>query len=621
MSKILFANAKTHKKLDKHMIVVLALLSCLLLIFFYYTAINLPINSPDEYFYLTSAHRVYLGDSLLIDEWHPTQFSSFVLYPFIWLFIRLTGSTVGILLFMRLIFFCFQFAISLAIYFKLRYKSYLCAFFSMVLFALYIVECIPQLSYNTQGLMFTEVVALLLLTTSKRGFWRCYFAGIFTALMVTAQPFDAIVYFVYCLLVFAYWIYKKKKAPKKGLELYFSPKLWLYLTLGIFTVFSVFMMYVLKNANLLQIIAAIPNIFTDPEHGVAFFSTDGTMFNHMALIRELYYCNRPFFWLSILIPLFFAYGKNKTNHKDYLALICGILYMIYTIIWVVDSYSNNINIILLRSFPMFVFAIEAYILTENKNKKLLLWWLLGSIYIIFCASDCIEFSGGAGFAISNVACMIMIFDLLHETYDKSSSSNVENNKQTINGTKTFYSLKNRFIPIFLSVVVVTGISVEIATGISIPFNGDKIMDVWYQLGEDSEEFAKSDKGPLSGIAMPESQIKRYDAILQDLDYIKSNCSGRVLIAELIPWCYLYIERPYGTFSAWERTVSNENKVFDKYLKYFESTSNYPDCVYITYEGFHFRKLIDGEEAMKFFTETFDCTVERGTYGYILFVNK
>ena len=50
------------------------------------------INKNDEIFYISTVHRFYQGDAMLVDEWHYTQLFAFILYPIYGLVRLLIGS-------------------------------------------------------------------------------------------------------------------------------------------------------------------------------------------------------------------------------------------------------------------------------------------------------------------------------------------------------------------------------------------------------------------------------------------------------------------------------------------------------------------------------------------------
>ena len=72
----------------------------------------------DESFYLTFAQRLWNGQKLIVDEWHPVQFYSVLFYPLLSLYHAFFG-TQGIYLFAREVYVLLALGISLLLYFTL----------------------------------------------------------------------------------------------------------------------------------------------------------------------------------------------------------------------------------------------------------------------------------------------------------------------------------------------------------------------------------------------------------------------------------------------------------------------------------------------------------------------
>jgi hypothetical protein len=70
-------------------------------------------NHTDEAAYIAMPYRLWLGDRPLIDEYWVSQFPAILLEPFVATYIRLTGSTEGIILFFRHIYLVFSIATAL----------------------------------------------------------------------------------------------------------------------------------------------------------------------------------------------------------------------------------------------------------------------------------------------------------------------------------------------------------------------------------------------------------------------------------------------------------------------------------------------------------------------------
>ncbi len=612
MNKFFFANSKTNKNLEKPMTITFVLLIFgILLIYFIKAVYSIP-RLDDESFYLTVPHRVLLGDSLLIDEWYPAQFASFVQYPFIFLYIKITGSTDGIILFMRLVFCLFHLITGIAIYLKLKERSYCAAFFAMLIFCLFIPSSIMQLSYYNIGIICAEWIALLILATEKRGFLRCFCVGALTAVAVSAQPFNAIIYFIYTIMAFGYPLYSKHKNPSKTLDKYFNLKLWLYLTIGIASVFCVFLLYLTKTANINEIINAIPNIFTDSEHA------SSNLFNYEDIFFALFEFNPFSFPCFIGIFLVLIFDKKRKEHTKIWVYICSIAVVIYYITLLMAA-TKDVMSLFFREFPFFIFSIEMYILTKNKNKNLFVWWLFGIAYTLCLGTQAFFYVGALGCAISNTSGILMVFDFLNEFFKTKESLSLqkaknlsENKKLQIKPLNKIDIHKISVLPLSLLLVI----CLDLIVGMSSMLFENEIMQNFFYLN-DHEEYVEIENGPFENLYLPQTKADEYNGILQDLDYIKENYSGRLLVTQVLPWSYLYFDEPYATFSSWDTDY-----YWEKYQNYFETTGNYPSCIYIPYQEFIDRNCDNlDENAKEYFTELFDCTVENGKYGYILIVDE
>ena len=64
--------------------------------------------SRDESLYLAIPYRMLQGDLLLLNEWHLSQMSAFLIYPLLKLYLLLFQTTDGIALNFRYIYICFH---------------------------------------------------------------------------------------------------------------------------------------------------------------------------------------------------------------------------------------------------------------------------------------------------------------------------------------------------------------------------------------------------------------------------------------------------------------------------------------------------------------------------------
>ena len=76
----------------------------------------------DEALYIATANSLYHGNRLFFDIFEPTQIYSVLVYPLFYIFVKLTSSTDGIYLFMRIATITIQFATSVFVFFILSKK-------------------------------------------------------------------------------------------------------------------------------------------------------------------------------------------------------------------------------------------------------------------------------------------------------------------------------------------------------------------------------------------------------------------------------------------------------------------------------------------------------------------
>ena len=111
----------------------------------------------DESFYLTFAQRLWQGQQLILDEWHPVQFYSALFYPILTLYHAFFG-TEGIYLFARCVYTAAALACSLLLFFTLcRRLGALLSFLIALLVLSYSRGNIWCLSYYNLFVLFCGV--------------------------------------------------------------------------------------------------------------------------------------------------------------------------------------------------------------------------------------------------------------------------------------------------------------------------------------------------------------------------------------------------------------------------------------------------------------------------------
>ncbi len=110
-----------------------------------YARIYFGIDVGDEAFYVALPYRFAIGDKPYVDEWNLCQGTALLLTPVVALYMKVRGSSDGIILFLRHLYFLMTCGIALAIY--RRYRNVGIALIPLC----FVPLGIPNLSYNTVG--------------------------------------------------------------------------------------------------------------------------------------------------------------------------------------------------------------------------------------------------------------------------------------------------------------------------------------------------------------------------------------------------------------------------------------------------------------------------------------
>ena len=222
----------------------------------------------DESFYLTFANRLWNGQKLLLDEWHPVQFYSVLFYPILSLY-RLFFGTRGIYLFARELYVAVALGLSLYTYFTLcRETKPMVAFLCAGLYLAYSRGNIWGLSYYNLFLSFCLLLAMLTLRGRHlvgKGRGAVFFlGGLCLAAAVLCVPYFA-VFVILGLIIFLCLPKTRKDA--------------LWALLGIALSAGLFLIFFLPK-DLPGVLANLTEILSDPEH------TGGPLGYLLAALRE-----------------------------------------------------------------------------------------------------------------------------------------------------------------------------------------------------------------------------------------------------------------------------------------------------------------------------------------------
>lgn len=374
----------------------------------------------DEGFYCTVPYRLWQGDSLISQEWHVSQLSGLLLYPFMLLYRFFGGTGEGIILTFRYFYGAMQIIVAACIYLCLRRKNgekslgALCAAGVFLAFAPF---CNTTLSYNTMGIMSLTLCGAMLATAEGRG-WKYVVSGLLLACAVLCCPYLIVLYVAYSVCVVVAFIKSKRVGElERGRKML---KAWLCVTAGAAFVALIFVVMLLSRTTPDRIFRSLKWILADPEHdGV---SLGEKLYKYFYLLFFDYVALYRIYRTPILIGVIGALSMLLVRAKDarwrehrawYLAF-AGV----YTIGLVIMlrmelGYIQRINLAL----PIAGFC--AYALSEEREKNVFkLLYIPGLCYslLIHLGSNTRFNCISSGLIVSCVASAYMICGVAGELW-------------------------------------------------------------------------------------------------------------------------------------------------------------------------------------------------------------
>lgn len=570
----------------------------------------------DESFYPTVPLRLINGDSLISDEWHLTQFSSLFLFIPVKIWLTVTGSTEGIILFLRFFYLIIHTIAATGIYaFFRKYKLWAIA--AAVIFYSQVPLRFMNANYHSLLALFLLIFTLCLISIYKSEKLPLYiFAGCCYGCCCVCNPFECILFAVYIIICVVWLIqsshYKKKFSDDAAslmqkIEIrnkFFSIGAFLKFTSGLLIAAIISIIFFLSTGGTIDaLLENIPYLLNDPGHNV--FSSPLEAFIEKIQLTATH-INGISFGLPWLLPLFylillFDKKRKNNNHKIFFVTLSLVLTIFFTIGISIETMNNSRRFAI--ALPFAIISTTCYILTENKNKKLFYcMWLPAALanVIQYLASD-LHLTTMWVLTIGNIAGVFFLNDFITELKPQETESKC----------KSSFSVK------YIQTVLCFCICLQII------FQG-----IIYTAGRtvDMSSYAPLTKGPYKNIYLNNEDYNQNLSIIKDLDYIKkqTNSDDHICILSEFSWMYLYTDRPFGTYSAWmpylelERLESYYSINPDKIPAYI-----YVGWVYIP-TGISEEYNLNPNRAYKDvekLLQVFDCQVEELGNGYLLKVNS
>lgn len=491
----------------------------------------------DEPFYLTLAQRLADGDALLSEEWNLSQLSGLLLLPFYQLYRLFFRTTEGIVLHFRYIYVFVQSFVCLLLYWKLR-RFRFGGVLAALMFYLYTPYDIMALSYNTMGLMSMTLCVTFLVcreksadaqlsqgrSTDRKNRFDLAVSGFFYALAVLCHPYVIALYLfflIYCICIFMISLFIKHDSLKVQLRKRLSELL--FFTIGAAVPAVLFLLFLFSRTSISALCANLTEILNDPDHSAQ--SPYSIVYGYFYAIFKGFgtYLSA---WLLILVLAFIdrRRQKNAWMYFGMTALLTAL-----AVLTRLPAIQTDYNFIM---FPLSMCGLTAYLLTGRKNHSVFLGlWCTGILYT-FClhwSSNQGLYAICLGIPIASAAAVLLIRDFLLEL--------------RLNGRKYPAMLTVCLVCLLLSAQLVSQCYA-------------KAVHAFWEPSVSSLNVRICD-GPLKGLYTTAEHADAYNKRLADIpDY--RNSQGPILFITSDPWCYLYADTEYGTYSSWISSMSTSD---------------------------------------------------------------
>lgn len=267
----------------------------------------------DEGYAVSMPYRLLQKDRLFLDMWEIHQTSSILPYIFIWLFVKITGSNTGIILYLRIISTVIHLAFSIWVYKELAGKiKKEWSVLGAILYFNFLPKWLMNLDFSMQ-LIWGMTAMLFLLNKKKKENLALFMSGVSLAMTVLGYP-TMIVLYPFALWII--WKYHDKSVKKMGV-----------FTLGCGICAVLFLGYIFSYMSLKELIDSIPYVFSDGSHQFDMATKWGLFFKRwLEAALQAAVLLVPTFAVLVLCKLVIKKRFVKKEYYYYLFLMAFMLF-------------------------------------------------------------------------------------------------------------------------------------------------------------------------------------------------------------------------------------------------------------------------------------------------------
>lgn len=501
-------------------------------------------NTADEMYYIGASETLYRGGKLLIDDWHPAQqLSSFLLHP-VYSLIRMgLGSTEGIVMAGRFLYLAFEGIITVLLYLRFQRRgkaSYGPAF----LFLIFVPFGLCAMSYNCIEFGMMTILLAVLSADMEHSVPEYLLCGMLMAALVLANPFALLMYAGYGALCLGVTLWNHKRKQETEGALCFKNFIWMTLGAGIILLF--FLLFVFQRGTISEVLANIPHILGDQEH-----QSSGLWYKTKRYFELCFKSYRFMFCGLGLVYLATLLDRKRFEHSVVYMALASVC--VFPALFYYGFIAEHIPINY-QMLPLAFWCLEAYLVTEHKDKRLFYGWYLPAMaftMIVQYATNTGIVNISAAYSLCSCVGLMFAAQWLKEI-------------RRAEGKR----------PLFLKWTA----GAAVCAVVLLQFAGSFHLRMNYTCGEDVMPHLtqKMEQGPLKGVYTTPETARWYGEVLAELDGLNLTSRDRLLVVGVAPWIYLYAKADCGSYSTWQ-VHEGSAQLYDYYALHPEK---YPNVIYI-----------------------------------------
>ncbi|MCI8599612.1 MAG: hypothetical protein HFJ10_14420 [Lachnospiraceae bacterium] len=515
-------------------------------------------NTSDEMYFIGTSERIFRGEKILIDEWNPTQqLCSFLLHP-IYCLIRIAlGNTEGIVMASRFFYLAFEAVLTIFLYLRLQRRGF-ASYGPVFLFLLYAPFGICAMSYNSIECGILTVLLAVLSARMEHSVPEYLLCGILMAVIVLANPFAILMYFAYGLICLVVTVRNHRMGRETEGVLQFKNFLWM--TLGAGIILLLFILFVFQRGTLSEMLANIPHIVGDSEHkgGGVWYKIE----------RYFYLCFKNYRYMFCALGVIYAatlLDRKRFEHSLVYMVLASLAVLPYLIYYgfIFDHITVNYQML-----PLAFWCLEAYFVTEHKEKRLFYWWYLPSMLFTLI----VQFATNTGIVTISVAyslcsCIGLLFVTRWLQEIRERISDKQSRFVLANLWKEKKFLQSSFVAFICSVIF-------------FQFAGTFYLRMTYAWGDSPMETLTQamERGPLKGVYTSPKTANWYGEVLEELDMLHLTQEDQLMVFGVAPWIYLYVDAGCGNYSTWQ-VHENSTQIYDYYGLH---PDKFPNVIYMAH---------------------------------------